>query len=790
MNQQEIVDPVLRPETNQTNEQTKESAQEEAKFKNKKPSSVVLNENDENNNNELAEGASTILQSPVIQSPLLYENDFDLYNLLKDMTKSTDAICNNVLSSSSSEAVVKSVSLKRTHKAAPYKDYTRMLTARLLDSHYADGKNEWCSIDKGMDLYRIKTKCIGTDVNDFGNGEAVLFDLQPLSTRIKLMCKLIIIIQGACLERNGPPKLVQDRCIQFDGVVSSEAVPTAYASGGEAKAIVLKIKSSSCEDLLNDSSLLNSSATITTPINNPQNQIAASTEIKAISNGSNEIKVSVFGTSYLSDSHTPKPRRKKQLAKNTTIEKSSNNCVTSDDCLTTTASTSASYHYYYDDLISGNGSQSPKQHYYHHYHHHHYYPLDNGSLLSNERLDNRLVSSLNCDLENYYTYRKSKYSTKDYASLPYYQYSANKNMQSEDKSVNTQESYLQSCKQSPRQQHKKKNMNNISHTELTVRFVQNGTVDDLKPTFIKTKAHQSTSTDDLLDNFLIGYYSKQQLLSSQSLFDKKTSLMNSFANITTDNVRLAKQSKSQQTILNNEKTNSSTITTTTTTTTTTMNGVNDEDGCSNNAVTLINKFSQMPIQVNVNNKLTTRTKLPINKSSAADDPAKPSLASADSDESDSIGNCENDYDEIELLRITKNDINENFDKKKKRNQMVTSSSLFLKPPSTTTTTTSQTSLLKDGSASITMPMSLFTTTSKYNLGHLNGSKPKKSSEWSIFKNKTAPIELKSSGSTKLISNDDKASSMKKLATITTTTTTTTTFNKLAGLSSSCFSQKK
>ena len=180
--------------------------------------------------------------SPTQSSVILYENDFDLYNLLKDMNTFNSKTNAPIFRRSSASSPTQPQKPRR--KNFFRKNVTKSLTARLLDSHFTNGKSEWTLIENGMDLYRSKVKCIGTDMKDCGNGEAVSLDLQPLSTRIKLMCKLIIIIQGACIERSGPPKLVQDRCLQFDGDVDN----TQSSQLNEAT----KIKSSSCENLLND----------------------------------------------------------------------------------------------------------------------------------------------------------------------------------------------------------------------------------------------------------------------------------------------------------------------------------------------------------------------------------------------------------------------------------------------------------------------------------------------------------------------------------------------------------
>ena len=162
----------------------------------------------------------------------IYENDFDLYILLKEMLTSKLAIQNE---ESEPKKSVKN----------EFKGYTKSLTATVLPTHYVDGNESWSLVDNGFDLYRSKIKCIGTKLADCGFGDPVFLDLQPLSTRIDLMCKLIIIIQGACLERSGPPKLVQDRCIQFDGFDKPLA-------NHESNHRINKIKSISCETLISD----------------------------------------------------------------------------------------------------------------------------------------------------------------------------------------------------------------------------------------------------------------------------------------------------------------------------------------------------------------------------------------------------------------------------------------------------------------------------------------------------------------------------------------------------------
>lgn len=171
----------------------------------------------------------------------LVGNDFDLYILLKEMLTS------NLAKENLDEEWRQGKS--RRQKNA-FKDYSKLLTATLLPTHYVPAGGGWALADNGFDLYRAKVKCIGTNLADCDFGEPVFLDFQPLSTRVNLMCKLMIIIQGACLERAGPPKLVQDRCIQFDGDQEKEAARQ------EARFRNNRIKSISCETLLSDTGKL------------------------------------------------------------------------------------------------------------------------------------------------------------------------------------------------------------------------------------------------------------------------------------------------------------------------------------------------------------------------------------------------------------------------------------------------------------------------------------------------------------------------------------------------------
>jgi hypothetical protein len=346
--------------------------------------STKQNSNPSSNTNTNTSTSSTdsASQSPVV----LYDNDFDLYTILKDMNVTPKAIKAGGQWSEYNEAikVKRGVTLFKKNTA-------KSLTARLLDSHFTNGRSEWSLVENGMDLYRSKTKCIGTEMKDCGNGEAVSFDLQPLSTRIKLMCKLIIIIQGACIERSGPPKLVQDRCLQFDGNNNSEETE-AGSTNQQQQSELMRIKSNSCENLLND---LNGSHL---------------TKNELIIDDSENTKVSVFGTSFSKLKSEKSDTHRSPMVKRVNRKKSiRDNAMMSDEETTPSSSSSVS-------------SYSASSH-----------PADK---FKNIYID------ISADMEHYYMHRKSKNSAKAYASAPYYQYSSRDQLNKSEMSTNTANSYL------------------------------------------------------------------------------------------------------------------------------------------------------------------------------------------------------------------------------------------------------------------------------------------------------------------------------------------------------------
>lgn len=110
--------------------------------------------------------------------------EYDLYNVVHKNPKLTPRRDRNISPNSHALSSKKTI----------------LLTAKSLDSHFTNGKNDWCLVDCGCDMYRTLVKSSGTETREVRSrletGELVFFDFQPLSTRLSLMTKFIVIAQG------------------------------------------------------------------------------------------------------------------------------------------------------------------------------------------------------------------------------------------------------------------------------------------------------------------------------------------------------------------------------------------------------------------------------------------------------------------------------------------------------------------------------------------------------------------------------------------------------------------
>lgn len=128
-------------------------------------------------------------------------DSIDLYTLWK---------CNEQASITSSTVV----------KPIPFKSNTsKFLVPTIGQVFYTDGISPMKADDyfeRTLFDEEMEVPCIGTDRKNFDFAEMITFDILPASTRLPLMCKMIIYQQGATHERE-PPILVRDVCIQWNG---------------------------------------------------------------------------------------------------------------------------------------------------------------------------------------------------------------------------------------------------------------------------------------------------------------------------------------------------------------------------------------------------------------------------------------------------------------------------------------------------------------------------------------------------------------------------------------------
>jgi hypothetical protein len=147
----------------------------------------------------------------------MYENeiDLDLYNIVHQQTINEnikEATSNLIKRENTSSDTLSSLN-RPNNRPTPTNttaynnnkpNKSVLLTAKLLDSHFTNGKNEWGLSGCGCDMYRTILKSMNTispsssssPLRHCANAELLFFDIQPLSTRISLMTKLMVITQG------------------------------------------------------------------------------------------------------------------------------------------------------------------------------------------------------------------------------------------------------------------------------------------------------------------------------------------------------------------------------------------------------------------------------------------------------------------------------------------------------------------------------------------------------------------------------------------------------------------
>lgn len=141
------------------------------------------------------------------------------------LTSETDVLYNSLKRLSNSTAM-STMRLRRvTPSPIPFKDAPpKELTCSVNQVYYTNGKcvpeNDYKSevqeiIGSPRHLYKKKIRVIGTSLKNCVQSDVVSIDIDPESTRLPLMCKLMIIVEGAYCER-GTRVLVRDASIQVN----------------------------------------------------------------------------------------------------------------------------------------------------------------------------------------------------------------------------------------------------------------------------------------------------------------------------------------------------------------------------------------------------------------------------------------------------------------------------------------------------------------------------------------------------------------------------------------------
>ncbi|CAF0776245.1 unnamed protein product [Adineta steineri] len=96
----------------------------------------------------------------------------------------------------------------------PYRPYVKSLSSVRQPFSHTNGIGEWEVMGKDEIYFtQSNARCIGSLLSDCHISDTIRWDIEGESTRLPLMCKLWMIVDGAVVER-GKPHLVQDAAIQ------------------------------------------------------------------------------------------------------------------------------------------------------------------------------------------------------------------------------------------------------------------------------------------------------------------------------------------------------------------------------------------------------------------------------------------------------------------------------------------------------------------------------------------------------------------------------------------------
>jgi hypothetical protein len=186
-----------------------------------------------NTANEDASAASAEQQSPKYNNSSnkafnvrmeKLNDEYALDNAL-DALDNIDAMYNSLRQLSSASAITKQVRLRKLSQSSiPFTNVQKELTFTLNPVYFTNGKASPSQLDvcevqeiigARRDLHSNKIKSIGTSLKNCVQSDMISIDIDPESTRLPLMCKLMIIVEGAAYER-GTRVLVCDASTQCD----------------------------------------------------------------------------------------------------------------------------------------------------------------------------------------------------------------------------------------------------------------------------------------------------------------------------------------------------------------------------------------------------------------------------------------------------------------------------------------------------------------------------------------------------------------------------------------------
>jgi hypothetical protein len=142
--------------------------------------------------------------------------------------------------------------------AIPFRsDTSKFLVPSFGQVFYTDGYSPMKQDDRyERTLFEeeMEVPSIGTDRKNFDTAEMITFDINGTSTRLPLMCKMIIYKQGATHERE-PPILVRDVCVQWDGIDHPRRSSIDYLSLNRDNRSETGLQRARSSDYLLDSSM-------------------------------------------------------------------------------------------------------------------------------------------------------------------------------------------------------------------------------------------------------------------------------------------------------------------------------------------------------------------------------------------------------------------------------------------------------------------------------------------------------------------------------------------------------